>query len=78
MSNNVEREIFEGLVNALTRQNSIKEEIKDIAARAKEYELDIKAIKAAAALYVASMFEERMSEIESVRKKYVVLTGYDD
>ncbi|MNV87192.1 hypothetical protein D3C71_1812960 [compost metagenome] len=73
MSNNVEREIFEGLVNALTRQNSIKEEIKDIAARAKEYELDIKAIKAAATFYVANNYEEKSLEFARIKEAYELL-----
>lgn len=73
MTNQVEREVFEGLVSAMTRQNSIKEEIKDIAQRAKENDIDVKAIKAAAAFYVANNFEEKSAEFARIKQTYELL-----
>lgn len=73
MSNNVEREVFEGLVNALVRQNSIKEEIKDIAQRAKDHELDVKSLKAAAKFYVDNNYEEKSAEFARIKETYEML-----
>lgn len=75
MTTNIEREIFESLVDALMRQNAIKEEMKDISARAKEYELDVKALKAAAKFYVESNFAEKEEEFERIKSTYNLMAS---
>jgi len=65
-----EKEYFEAMVRLFTEAENTKESIKAVTSQAKEAELDVKAIKAAAKLYVVNLFEEKSAEFEKVREMY--------
>lgn len=73
-----EQEFFANMVRLLTEAENVRLSVKALQDNGKQAELDVKTLKAAAALYVKSVFEEKMAEIEAVRSKYIEMTHYNE
>ena len=62
-----EQEFFQNMVRLLTEAENVRLSVKALQDNGKEAELDVKTLKAAAALYVKNIFEEKSEEFAKVR-----------
>lgn len=65
-----EQEFFDNAVRLLSQQEDLKLSIKALVDNGKESELDVKTLKAAAALYVKNVYEEKSAEFQKVKEAY--------
>jgi len=65
-----EVEFFNNMVRLLSEAENVRLSIKALQDSGKEAELDIKTLKAAAALYVKNIFEEKSEEFAKIRAAY--------
>lgn len=65
-----EQELFNNMVRLLTDAENTRLSIKALQDNGKEAELDVKTLKAAAALYVKNVFEEKSTEFQKVKEAY--------
>lgn len=65
-----EQEYFNNMVRLLTESENIRLSIKALQDNGKEAELDVKTLKAAAALYVKNVFEEKTAEFAKIKEAY--------
>ena len=65
-----EQEFFQNMVRLLTEAENVRLSVKALQDNGKEAELDVKTLKAAAALYVKNIFEEKSEEFAKVRLAY--------
>ena len=75
-----EKDVFESFVNKEVDLMALKEDVKEIANKAKEAGFDGKAIgliKKSAKLHVDNTFEEKEEATLELFEKYKELTGYD-
>lgn len=65
-----EQEYFNNMVRLLTDAENTRLSIKALQDNGKEAELDVKTLKAASALYVKNIFEEKSAEFQKVKEAY--------
>lgn len=65
-----EQEFFNNMVRLLTDAENTRLSIKALQDNGKEAELDVKTLKAAAALYVKNVFEEKSQEFAKIKQAY--------
>lgn len=65
-----EQEFFQNMVRLLTQQEDLKLSIKALMDNGKESEIDTKTLKAASALYVKNLYEEKSAEFQKVKEAY--------
>lgn len=65
-----EQEFFNNMVRLLTDAENTRLSIKALQDNGKEAELDVKTLKAAAALYVKNVFEEKSEEFAKIKQAY--------
>jgi hypothetical protein len=65
-----EQEFFTNMVRLLTQAEANRLDVKALQDNGKEAELDVKTLKAAAALYVRNNFEEKCGEHHKVKVAY--------
>jgi uncharacterized protein (UPF0335 family) len=70
-----EQEFFQNMVRLLTEAENVRLSVKALQDNGKEAELDVKTLKAAAALYVKDNFSEKRAEATTVFNKYEELTN---
>ena len=65
-----EQEFFNNMVRLLTYAENTRLSIKALQDNGEEAELDYKTLKAAAALYVKNVFEEKSEEFAKIKQAY--------
>lgn len=65
-----EQEFFQSMVRLLTQAENTRLSVKALQDSGKEAELDVKTLKAAAALYVKNVFEEKSEEFAKIKEAY--------
>ncbi len=65
-----EQEFFANMVRLLTQAENTRLSVKALQDSGKEAELDVKTLKAAAALYVKNVFEEKSEEFAKIKEAY--------
>lgn len=65
-----EQEFFNNMVRLLTDAENTRLSIKALQDNGKEAELGVKTLKAAAALYVKNVFEEKSQEFAKIKEAY--------
>lgn len=65
-----EVEFFNNMVRLLTEAENVRLSVKALQDNGKEAELDVKTLKAAAALYVKNVFEEKSEEFTKIKEAY--------
>lgn len=65
-----EQEFFANMVRLLTQAEDTRLSVKALQDSGKEAELDVKTLKAAAALYVKNVFEEKSEEFAKIKEAY--------
>ena len=65
-----EKEFFQNMVRLLTEAENTRLSVKALQDNGKEAEIDVKTLKAAAALYVKNIFEEKSEEFNKVKVAY--------
>lgn len=65
-----EQEFFQNMVRLLTQAENTRLSVKALQDSGKEAELDVKTLKAAAALYVKNVFEEKSEEFAKIKEAY--------
>jgi len=65
-----EVEFFNNMVRLLTEAEDVRLSVKALQDNGKEAELDVKTLKAAAALYVKNVFEEKSEEFTKIKEAY--------
>ncbi len=76
-----EKDLFDRLVELLTQQEEVRQDIKQLLDDVKDQENiskeDVSAIREAASLYVKTAFYEKKEKAERVFAKYEELSGED-
>lgn len=65
-----EQEFFQNMVRLLTEAENVRLSVKALQDNGKEAELDVKTLRAAAALYVKNVFEEKSEEFTKIKEAY--------
>ena len=65
-----EQEFFANMVRLLTQAENTRLSVKALQDSGKEAELDVKTLRAAAALYVKNVFEEKSQEFAKIKEAY--------
>lgn len=65
-----EQEFFTNMVRLLEQDTDLKASIKALVDNGKEADLDVKTLKATAALYVKNNYEEKSEEFAKIKEAY--------